>query len=173
MKPILACGMILLCAAAPSAAQSKFAWPEGKRVAVSLSFDDARASQVITGLDLLQRHGAKVTFYVNPRNMEKQLEGWKKAVAQGHEIGNHSDTHPCSGNFTWSRKNSVEEYTLAQVEADIEAGGRGIERLLGVKSTTFAYPCGWKSVGRGAQTQSYVPVVARKFLAGRGRSPEA
>ncbi len=75
---------------------------------------------------------------------------------------------PVPATFPWSRKNSLEEYTLARIGDDIEAGGRGIERLLGVKATTFAYPCGSKFVGRGAQTQSYVPVVAKRFLAGRG-----
>ena len=41
-----------------------FAWPEGKRAAVSLSFDDARASQVDTGTALLNRYDVKATFLV-------------------------------------------------------------------------------------------------------------
>jgi len=43
-----------------------FRWPNSKRVAVSLSFDDARASQMDAGLPLFDRYHAKVTFYVNP-----------------------------------------------------------------------------------------------------------
>jgi peptidoglycan/xylan/chitin deacetylase (PgdA/CDA1 family) len=163
--------LVLIVLAATSnrlLAQSTFVWPAGKRVAVSLSFDDARASQVLMGLDLFARHAARVTFYVNPRSMEKNLDGWKRAVKEGHEIGNHSLSHPCSGNFPWSRKNSLEEYTAAKLEADIDASGREIERLLGVKATTFAYPCGSKFIGRGVRTQSTVPMVARRFLAGRG-----
>jgi hypothetical protein len=42
-----------------------------------------------------------------------------------------------------------------------------IEELLGVRPTTFAYPCGHTFIGRGAVTQSYVPLVAERFLAGR------
>lgn len=163
----------LFVAAMPGNAQAGFSWPEGKRVAVSLSFDDARASQVLAGLDLFQRHGAKVTFYVNPRNVGKHLEGWKRAAAEGHEIGNHSSTHPCSGNFPWSRKNSLEEYTASRITADIAAASREIERILGVKAATFAYPCGQKTIGRGENTQSYVPVVAKLFRAGRGFRDEA
>ncbi len=64
-----------------------FAWPEGKHAAVSLSFDDARESQVISGTPLLDQYGVKATFYVVPSTMEKQLDGWKKAVTNGHEIG--------------------------------------------------------------------------------------
>jgi peptidoglycan/xylan/chitin deacetylase (PgdA/CDA1 family) len=39
-----------------------FRWPNGKRVAVSLSFDDTRASQMDAGLPLFDRYHAKVTF---------------------------------------------------------------------------------------------------------------
>lgn len=174
MKYPLELALWLLCSASmPLAAQTAFAWPAGKRVAVSLSFDDARASQVLSGAGLFRRHGARVTFYVNPRAIEKHLDAWKKAAAEGHEIGNHSSTHPCSGNFPWSRKNSLEEYTIAGIGDDIDSASRHIERLLGVKAATFAYPCGHKTVGRGETTQSYVPLVARRFLAGRGFRDEA
>lgn len=164
---------MLFAAAGLLPGQGAFAFPEGKRVAVSLSFDDARASQVLAGLDVLARHRAKATFFINPRSAEKQLNGWKRAVREGHEIANHSLTHPCSGNFPWSRKNSLEEYTAEKFEADLDTANREIERLLGVKATTFAYPCGSKFIGRGAGTRSTVPLVAKRFLVGRGFRDEA
>ena len=174
MKSLPVFCLFLLGAGTPSlSAQTSFAWPEGKRVAVSLSFDDARASQVLTGLDLFERQGAKVTFYVNPRSMEKHVEKWRKAVEQGHEIGSHSDAHPCSGNFPFARKNALEDYTLAKLEADLNTADRDIQRLLGTRATTFAYPCGSKFVGRSVNTQSYVPLVAKRFRAGRGFRDEA
>jgi peptidoglycan/xylan/chitin deacetylase (PgdA/CDA1 family) len=43
-----------------------------------------------------------------------------------------------------------------------------VQRLLGVKPVTFAYPCGLKFVGRGLDVRSYVPLVAERFLVGRG-----
>lgn len=174
MKPLLACAFGLFCIPVSHvSAQQPFLWPQGKRVAVSLTFDDARQSQVTHGLDLFARHHARVTFFVNPRNMTPQLAGWKRAVAQGHEIGNHSDTHPCSGNFPFARARSVEDLTPERFAADLDAASAGIESMLGVKATTFAYPCGQKYVGRGAQTQSTVPIVARRFLAGRGFRDES
>lgn len=174
MRIVPAISLLLLGAASLHlSAQTSFQWPEGKRVAVSLSFDDARESQALDGIDLFARHGAKVTFYVNPRSMEKQLDKWKLAVAQGHEIGSHSDSHPCSGNFPFSRKNALEDYTMAKLEADLNTADRDIQRLLGLKATTFAYPCGSKFIGRGVKTQSYVPIVARRFRAGRGFRDEA
>lgn len=147
---------------------SPFAWPQGKRAAVSLSFDDARASQVDAGLPILNEYGAKATFYVSMDGVEKRLEDWKRVVAAGHEIGNHSMRHACTGNFPWSRQKALEDYTLAQMGAELDQANSKIMTLLGVRPVTYAYPCGMKFVGRGEHTSSYVPLVAKRFIAGRG-----
>jgi peptidoglycan/xylan/chitin deacetylase (PgdA/CDA1 family) len=152
----------------PQATAKAFHWPNGKRVAVSMSFDDARPSQVDRGLDVLNPTGVKVTFFVVPENVKKRLEGWKRAVASGHEIGNHSLTHPCSGNFPFSLNNALESFTLKQMAQNIDGANAEIQQLLGVRMVTFAYPCGQKFVGRGRHVKSYVPLVARRFLVGRG-----
>jgi peptidoglycan/xylan/chitin deacetylase (PgdA/CDA1 family) len=145
-----------------------FSWPKGKQVAISLTFDDARASQVDTGTALLDRYGVKATFYVIPSAVGQRLEGWKKAVASGHEIGNHSLLHPCTGNFPWSRQKALEDYTLKKMEHELVATNDSIRILLGVKSKSFAYPCGQTFVGRGVNTKSYVPLVSKLFVSGRG-----
>jgi peptidoglycan-N-acetylglucosamine deacetylase len=150
-----------------------FKWPEGKKFAISLSFDDARQSQVIVGTSLLDAYGVKATFFVVPSAVELQLEGWKKAVASGHEIGNHSLTHPCTGNFAWSRDNALENYSLKQMRSNLLECNKQLEKLLNVKAEVFAYPCGQKFVGSGTKTQSYVPLVAEMFLLGRGWKDEA
>lgn len=142
-------------------------------MALSLSFDDARTSQIDTGLPLLNRLGVKVTFYVTSSNLSRRLEGWKQAAAAGHEIGSHSQTHPCTGNFTFSRNNALEDYTLARMEQELDNASIEIERLAGVRPVTFAYPCGQKFVGRSVEVKSYVPLVARRFIAGRGYMDEA
>lgn len=150
-----------------------FHWPNGKRAAVSLSFDDARTSQVDTGLALFEQHHVKVTFFLQSENIGKRLDGWKKAVAGGHEIGNHTITHPCTGNYAFSRHNALEDYSLEAMAAQLDGANAEIERLLGVKPRTFAYPCGLKFVGRGLDVRSYVPLVAERFLVGRGYLDES
>ena len=150
-----------------------YPWPQGKLAALSLSFDDARESQVLVGTNLLDQYGIKATFFVEAPAVEKQLEGWRKAVANGHEIGNHTVTHPCTGNFDWSRNNALEDYTLKDIKKEMEDCNKRIEELLHVKAKVFAYPCGQKFVGRGVHTQSYVPLVAQLFLLGRGWMDEA
>jgi hypothetical protein len=161
---------------APSAqaeAAKRFQWPNGKRAAASLSFDDARTSQVDVGLALLNEHGVKATFYLQAANIHNRLEGWKKALADGHEIGSHTVTHPCTGNYAFSRHNALEDYTLQMMEEQINDASAQIQQLLGVKPRTFAYPCGQKFVGRGLDVRSYVPLVTEHFVAGRGYLDES
>ena len=148
--------------------ESTFAWPEGKQIAISLSFDDARASQVDAGTALLDQYGVKGTFYVVPNSVKQRLEGWKKAVISGHEIGNHSFNHPCTGNFPWSRQKAIENYTLKKMRNELILTNKAIKELLGVEAEVFAYPCGQTYIGRGKNTKSYVPVVSKLFLSGRG-----
>ena len=117
---------------------------------------------------MLDRFGAKATFYVAPARVEERLEGWKRLVASGHEIGNHSLRHPCTGNFEWSRDAALEDYTLDHMRAELIEANQVLARMLGVAPVTFAYPCGQTFVGRGRTTRTYVPPVAELFLAGRG-----
>ena len=157
----------------PLQGQQSFKWPPGKRAAISLSFDDARLSQIDHGLALLEKYGIKATFFVSPATVKERLPGWKKAVALGHEIGNHSMTHPCTANYEFSAQNALEDYTLARMAKQLDDANAEVERLLGVKPVTFAYPCGQKFVGRGLEVKSYVPLVAARFLVGRGYLDEA
>lgn len=152
---------------------SPFRWPDGKRVALSLSFDDARASQVEGGTALLDKHNVKATFYVVPSSVERKLDGWKKAAASGHEVANHSLNHPCSGNFVWARGKALEDYTLERMRQELVEGNRRIKELLGVTAESFAYPCGQTFVGRGVDTRSYVPLAASLFVSARGWLDEA
>ncbi len=150
-----------------------FAWPNGKRAAVSLTFDDARPSQIDRGVPILNAYGARATFYLSPPNIAQRITQWEAAVAAGHEMGNHTLSHPCTGNFPWSRANALEDYTLARMEQELLEASAFICQALGVSPQTFAYPCGQKFIGRGQNTQSYVPLVAKHFLAGRGFKDEA
>jgi len=172
------CAMLFSTGCSPSNLQNKeipvleereqFKWPEGKHGAISVTFDDARFSQIDTGLPILDEYGTKATFYVSINSMEKRVDDWKKAAANGHEIGNHSLTHPCSGNFSFAREKALENYTIDQMRYELEESNIIIERLLNVRPVSYAYPCGQKFVGRGQKLKSYVPIVAEKFLTGRG-----
>ena len=166
----LICSGTLIAGGPP--ADASFRWPAGKRAAISLTYDDARRSQIDVLLPVLDKHGVKATFYVSPGEVPSRLEGWKQAVASGHEIGNHLRTHPCTGNYPFSFEKALENFTLDGIGQELDGANADIMRLLGVKAVDFAYPCGQKFVGRGTGVKSYVPLVAERFLSGRGYRDE-
>lgn len=158
----------------PLAAQSKpFQWPDNKPAALSLSFDDARHSQVDAGIPFLNKLEVKATFYVLSSAYTQRLEAWKAALKAGHEIAHHTKTHPCTGNYAFAKNKALEDYTLTKMAEDLDTASDEIQSTFGSKPVSFAYPCGQKFVGRGANTESYVPLIAKRFLTGRGYLDEA
>ncbi|NLF68214.1 MAG: polysaccharide deacetylase family protein [Candidatus Anammoximicrobium sp.] len=156
---------------APLLPAASFSWPQGVRGALSISFDDARESQVEhRSAALFKQYGICVTYFVSLVNVEKKQDLWRAVAAAGHEIGNHSVHHPCSGNFPWigPGERALENYTLEKIDAELLEANRSLHQMLGVTPVSYAYPCGLDFVGRGENRASYVPVVARHFLVGRG-----
>lgn len=147
-------------------------WPEACQAAVSLTFDDGVSSQLQYAVPILNRHDLQGTFYINPGEDYREIfAAWKDVPRSGHEIGNHSVGHPCSANYAFTRqlcRRALEDMTLAEIEDDILEAGKRIEEVFpGQEGVSFAYPCYESFVGRGANRQSYVPVVARHCVAGR------
>jgi peptidoglycan-N-acetylglucosamine deacetylase len=153
--------------------KTSFSWPAGIKMGLSLTFDDARLSQADHGIPLLDKYNVKATFYVSPPAFTMRLDTWKKSASNGHEIGNHSLVHPCSGNFAFSRERALEDYTLERMHAELDSASRLLKELIGINPVSFAYPCGQTFIGRGINTRSYVPVVASLFQSGRGWLGEA
>lgn len=145
--------------------QVQFQWPEGKQSALSISFDDARPSQLSKGIPILDKYNVKATFYVSTFALPGYEEKWKTVIKNGHEIGNHTTRHPCSGNFAWTRLNDVEveDFTIEEIRQELTNSNKLIHEKLGVLPKTFAYPCGQTAVGKGANVKSYVPIAADIF----------
>lgn len=155
-----------------------FTWPRGVEAAVSLTFDDGMKSQREVGVPLLNRYGICATFYVNPRDdYAAMLDAWRGAVEAGHELGNHTVNHPCSKNFAFISefgRRALEEMTLDEIDWEIDETNRRLEECFPTQGmVSFAYPCYQPFVGRGATRQSYVPVVLRHCVAGRGRGEQS
>jgi len=65
---------------------------EGK---IALTFDDGpHKAYTEEILDILNEYGIKATFFVVGSNVERHPEIVKRALAEGHEIGNHTYSHP-------------------------------------------------------------------------------
>ncbi len=149
-------------------------WPEGRSGAVSVTFDDGSDSQLQQAVPLLDERGLRATFYLIPtgERWERNRAGWQAAAARGHEMGNHTLSHICARGFrdTLDGPPTLDTVSLDKVEADILAAE---ERLRGAfpdhGPRSFAYPCYMSHVGTGPGRVSYVPLVAKHFVAGRGR----
>lgn len=89
--------------------QSVFVWGRADRLVpiyrvhtqekkVAISFDAAWGSDVTPKLlDILKRHDVKTTFFLVKFWMDNYPEMTKAIAEAGHEIGNHSATHPNMG----------------------------------------------------------------------------
>lgn len=153
----------------------------GCQGAVSLTFDDGMRSQLDIAVPMLNEHCLRATFYILPTGTTPDSDDWRekckewRAVAEsGHEVGNHSLTHPCSCAFRDTREGrTLQTLTLADIEADVLEAERRLRELTGVERRSFCYPCYDDFVGEGPTRQSYVPVIARHFVAGRGKGTYA
>lgn len=62
---------------------------------IAITFDDGPVpEQTPRLLDMLKERGVKATFYVVGTNAAAHPEILRRMVAEGHEIGNHSWSHP-------------------------------------------------------------------------------
>lgn len=163
----------------PMPSTSPFVWPSPYQGAVSLTFDDGRASQLDHVVPVLAEFDLQATFYINPRGTTEaewrsRLEPWIAVQAAGHELGNHSLSHVCSRAMRPRRdpeRPALETWTLDDVAADVLEAERRLDAVVPMpegQGRTFCYPCYQEHVGEGATRQSYVPVIARHFAAARG-----
>jgi len=85
--------------------------PAGRK-AIALTFDDGPSPATPRLLDLLARYDAPATFFQVGENVTVYPEIARAVSAAGHELGNHSQTHP---NFALKSPARIEsEFTLAQ-----------------------------------------------------------
>jgi glycosyltransferase involved in cell wall biosynthesis len=72
------------------------------RPEIALTFDDG-PDPIYTPqiLDLLQQYGARATFFLLGVQMQKEPKLVERMLREGHEIGNHSFTHPAFDHLSW------------------------------------------------------------------------
>lgn len=87
-------------------------------------------------LDQLDEHGQKAVFFVIGEKVRRFPELAREIVRRGHELGNHTMTHPV-GCF-WG-------YGPARTRREIAECQRAIEEVAGVKSRLFRAPAGHRN----------------------------
>lgn len=103
--------------------------PEKK---VALSFDAAWGNEYTENiLDTLDKYNVKSTFFLVGFWVDKYPEDVKEIAKRGHEVGNHSTTHP-----------NMSTLSKDQILEEINTTGDKIEKLTMVKPSLFRPPFG-------------------------------
>ena len=76
-------------------ASERLGWPEGAQAAVSLAHDDGYDTQLENVAPLLDELGFKATFLLTVQNVDERAADRIALSKRGHEIGDHTLTHPC------------------------------------------------------------------------------
>lgn len=61
---------------------------------VALTFDDGPSDDTERLLDVLGERGVRATFFVVGRSVERRPALARRIVSEGHDLGNHSYSHP-------------------------------------------------------------------------------
>ncbi len=64
------------------------------RHAIALTFDDGPSESTPDVLAILDRYGAPSTFFQCGSNVRRLPQVAREVLSAGHELGNHSDSHP-------------------------------------------------------------------------------
>jgi peptidoglycan-N-acetylglucosamine deacetylase len=64
------------------------------RPAIALTFDDGPSESTAAVLEILDRYGIPATFFQCGANVDRLPAAAREVAAAGHELGNHSYSHP-------------------------------------------------------------------------------
>lgn len=103
----------------------------GKRAAVSLTFDDGLDCQLKYAIPEMDKRGIKGTFFLPTACPAYPITWaeWTPVAENGHEIGSHSVTHSKAASLTMSE---------AHIEAKVSKAA--IRAALNVACSSFCYP---------------------------------
>lgn len=93
----------------------------GERV-VWLTIDDGPSAETLPILDLLDAHGARATFFVVGDRVRQHPELAREMVRRGHQLANHSDSHPTKWFWALGPRRMRQEIDAAQATLTEIAG---------------------------------------------------
>jgi peptidoglycan-N-acetylglucosamine deacetylase len=123
---------------------------------VYLTFDDGPVPEVTAyALDMLAERGMKATFFMVGENVRRNPGLARRALEEGHQIGNHTQRHP-KGTQT-----SLQAYLKEVEECD-----RTIEDQLGITPMLFRPPYGRMSKEQAAAIKQTHQIIMWDVLSG-------
>jgi len=118
---------------------------------MALTFDDGpNDPHTMRLLDVLATHNAKATFFLIGKYVRQRPKIARAILAAGHEIGNHTDSHP-----------NLVLVSAARLRQELDGCRKSLEDALGTKITLFRPPFGGRrpNVLRTARNMGLSPVM--------------
>ncbi len=108
-------------------------WPDNKRGALSISFDDGCPSQYNLAVPALNEQGVRGTFFINTNSVTPaEWDTWSAVANMGHEIGSHTMSH-----------SDLTTLSLTEIRNELEGSKAAIDaRITSQECLTLAYPYG-------------------------------
>lgn len=106
--------------------------------AIALTFDDGPSERTPELLDLLETFGVKATFFVCGQNAERVPGVLAEIARAGHEIGNHTWSHP-----------RLDFTSKATMRSEIGRTQEIVRRITGNAPRLFRAPYGVRWLGLG------------------------
>jgi peptidoglycan/xylan/chitin deacetylase (PgdA/CDA1 family) len=156
-------GSVLLAMALMAFPAHAAPWPGGRQAAVVLTYDDSLPSHLDIALPALDAAGLKGTFFlVGSQLVPEQIERWRAAAAEGHELGNHTVRHACpQASYPPARKlDTSEAYDVEMMLAEIRTMNTMLTAIDGKLQHSFATPCGQHLAGG----VDYLPALRESAL---------
>ena len=115
---------------APAPAAPTPAPTTGNKV-IALTFDDGPGPYTAHLLDILDQYGARATFFLIGSKVSGQASVVRSIQARGHQLGNHSWSHP-----------ELPKLSVDQIAGEIDRTNEAIRQATGVKPSILRPPYG-------------------------------
>ena len=98
---------------------------------IALTFDDGPGPYTAHLLDILDQHGAKATFFLIGSKVSAQADVLRRMHSRGHQLGNHSWSHP-----------ELPKLPVNQIASEIDRTNDAIKQATGVTPSILRPPYG-------------------------------
>lgn len=148
-------------------------WPENKKAAIILTYDDGLESHLNVAIPQLEAVSLHGTFYLYGQTIRPDdIHLWREAAKKGHEIGNHSLYHPCLNNKPEKQKEyHLEDYTLSQIVNEVSIMNSFLSAIDGNPCHSYAYPCGHALAGGEDYSEAIMQSGVVSYARGGNRCP--
>ncbi len=118
-------------AGCPAAGATATRTAPGNGRTVALTFDDGPGPYTPQVLDVLRAKGVRATFFMIGNNAQQWPEYARQVAAEGHQVGNHTMSHP-----------HMAELSRRAQGAELDRGTAAVRAVTGVRPCVFRPPFG-------------------------------